>query len=313
MTVRVSIAIAAYKAADYLEKAVRSALTQTEQDIEVVIVDDCSPDATCAIAHKLAAEDARVHVVALPKNVGGAGALNRAIDAAQGEWVAVLDADDWYEPTRIEKLLTAAEWAGVDMVADNQHFVDARLGRSVRTAFARTYHNRTINVNDFLQHTDPTAAFDYGQLKPMFRKAFLQGHGIRYQEEFRDGFDYFMLFDYFLAGGKALLVDEPLYYYLQPFGSVSKQWAQVERKRYPFEKIKLYNDKVILKRQFDMTPEQIQAMLRRGKGFEVMARLHKVREELAANNVAGAVQHALTAPPAFWLQVVKRGLARLAA
>lgn len=313
VTVRVSIAITAYKAADYLEKAVRSALAQTETDLEVVIVDDCSPDATCEVAYRLAAEDPRVHVVPLKTNLGGAGALNRAIDAAQGEWVAVLDADDWYEPTRIEKLITAAEAAGVDMVSDNQYFFDATAQRSVRTAFARTYHDQRVDLDGFLRHTDPTAPFDYGQLKPVYRKAFLKEHGIRYQEEFRDGFDYFVLLDYFLAGGKAVVVDEPLYYYLQPFGSLSRQWAQAGRRRYPFEKIKQYNDKVIRKRQFDMTPGQIQAMLRRGRGFEVMARLHQVREQLAERNVAGAFQYALTAPPAFWLQVVKRGLAKLAA
>src|SRR4051812_7002043 len=106
---RISIVIPLYNSASTLPRAVRSALHQTLPDIEVLIVDDGSRDTSLAAARAIAATDSRVRVIALPANRGKSHAMNHAIAQADGAWIAVLDADDWYEPDRLATLLAAGE------------------------------------------------------------------------------------------------------------------------------------------------------------------------------------------------------------
>ena len=92
----ISVIIPCYRAAATLRRAVDSALTGAPADLEVLLVDDGSPDDTGALCDELAAADPRVR--ALHRANGGAGAArNTGLDAAHGDWVLFLDADDAYQ------------------------------------------------------------------------------------------------------------------------------------------------------------------------------------------------------------------------
>ncbi|MHC0552930.1 glycosyltransferase family 2 protein [Salinicoccus sp. CNSTN-B1] len=82
--------------------AIESILGQTWQNLELLIVDDCSPDDTKAIAEEYAARDPRVRVLSTPRNSGPYVARNIALEAADGEFVTVNDADDWSHSQKIE-------------------------------------------------------------------------------------------------------------------------------------------------------------------------------------------------------------------
>ncbi len=304
---RVSIVTPAYKAADFLSVAVKSALTQTEQDFELIIVDDCSPDGTRAVIAELAAGDARIRPIYLDENRGAAHALNRATDAARGRWVALLDADDWYAADRMQRLLDAGEAAGVAMVSDNQYLFDAKAGQTAGTAWPPRIGSRRLELDDFLVETDPTASFDLGMLKPVFRTDFIRERHVTYREESRHGYDYLVLLDFFVAGGSALLLEEPLYYYLQPYGTLSRQWAQDGRKRYPFEHVKEMNDRVVAELRTTLPKLQLAALERRGQAMEALARFHQVTEHVRAGNPVAAIKAAATAPGAFWKIAARRG------
>ena len=97
---RVSVIIPVYNSAGTLARAAQSALRQTLSAMELLIVDDGSRDGSLAEACAISSDDSRARVIALPANRGKPHAMNRAIGEANGEWVAVLDADDWYEPDR---------------------------------------------------------------------------------------------------------------------------------------------------------------------------------------------------------------------
>lgn len=106
MSPLVSVLIPAYNAEATLAETVRSALASTYESIEVVIVDDGSTDSTRSIAKKLA-EDRRVRLVT-QKNRGLPGALNAGVAAASGEFVARLDADDLWHPTKLSRQVALA-------------------------------------------------------------------------------------------------------------------------------------------------------------------------------------------------------------
>lgn len=100
-----SVVVAAYQAAASLGAAVASALDQTRPPLEVVVCDDGSTDDTPAV---LAGFGSRVRVVRQP-NQGESAAKNAAVEAARGDYVVVLDADDLYHPRRLEALAWLAE------------------------------------------------------------------------------------------------------------------------------------------------------------------------------------------------------------
>ncbi|MDB5693169.1 MAG: glycosyltransferase family 2 protein [Alphaproteobacteria bacterium] len=108
----VSVIVPAFDAEATLAETLRSALAQTWPNIEVIVVDDGSTDRTAGIAARFEAEDGRVTL--LRKDHGGvSSARNLAIAHARGDYVAPLDADDLWHPTKIEKQVEAARRGAV--------------------------------------------------------------------------------------------------------------------------------------------------------------------------------------------------------
>ncbi|BAZ22456.1 putative glycosyl transferase [Kalymmatonema gypsitolerans NIES-4073] len=97
---KVSVVIPAYNAVAYLLEAVESVLKQTFTDFEVLIVDDGSSDGTVEWVSQI--KDPRVRLIS-QQNQGSSGARNTGITAALGEYIALLDADDIWEPTKLQK------------------------------------------------------------------------------------------------------------------------------------------------------------------------------------------------------------------
>jgi glycosyltransferase involved in cell wall biosynthesis len=98
----ISIIIAAYNSGDFLSRTVASALGQTRQDFEIVIVDDGSTDGTSARARTI--RDPRIRVIE-QFHRGAPAALNAAVEAARGEFIAILDHDDLWHPTKLQRHL----------------------------------------------------------------------------------------------------------------------------------------------------------------------------------------------------------------
>ena len=102
MPASVTIGITAFNAAETIERAVRSALKQTWRPIEILIVDDCSEDATMEILTALCRERPEMRLIRQDKNRGIAATRNRILAEAKGEFVAFFDDDDESLPERVE-------------------------------------------------------------------------------------------------------------------------------------------------------------------------------------------------------------------
>lgn len=98
--VLVSVVLPCYNAEAYIEKAVISILKQTHENLELIVVNDCSTDNSLQILHKV--EDPRLKICATPKNSGYPTAMNVGIAQAKGKYVARMDADDICALDRIE-------------------------------------------------------------------------------------------------------------------------------------------------------------------------------------------------------------------
>jgi glycosyltransferase involved in cell wall biosynthesis len=100
---KVSVLIAAYNAADTLPTALRSLQQQTWTNLEIIVIDDCSPSQDTVIAaERFSSQDKRIKIVRMPENLGAYVCRNEGLDLATGEFVTIHDADDWSHPRKIE-------------------------------------------------------------------------------------------------------------------------------------------------------------------------------------------------------------------
>ena len=222
LTPCVSVIIAAYNAQDTLARAVSSALAQ-KISVEVLIIDDASSDDTVRVAQELALAHDNVRLIVSTENGGPSIARNKGLAAAQGDWVAILDADDAFLPGRLQRMIGLARRHEADLVADNLLFFDwqaqALAGRAFRLA---DDHVQQVSAADFVGHCmTGRSPFDYGQLKPIFHRRFLTARGLQYPPDLRHGEDFAFVLDWLLAGARFMLMGEGFYLFTQRIGSIS--------------------------------------------------------------------------------------------
>ena len=108
----VSIIMPSYNCGQYVEESVRSVLAQTYKNWELIFVDDCSSDDTINIIKKIQLSDKRIKLFQNQINSGAAVSRNNALREAKGRWIAFLDSDDLWEPTKLEKQVMFMEENG---------------------------------------------------------------------------------------------------------------------------------------------------------------------------------------------------------
>jgi succinoglycan biosynthesis protein ExoO len=232
---RASVIVAAFDAETFVAEAIESALAQTERDLEVIVVDDASRDGTANLVMALSAADSRVRLIRQEVNQGPSAARNRAIDAARGQWLVVLDADDRMRPERVARLIDFAEATGADLVADNPLEVRDKPG----TAALHLYPAHVLARDEPLELVDVLAG-EYrtggprslGFLKPVVRRSLLLACGIRYPEEIRVGEDLFVLALCLAHGAIARTSAESYYLYQRRGGSLTTEpnWSRLEQR-----------------------------------------------------------------------------------
>ena len=126
---KVSVITPAYNAAPFLEETVKSVQNQTFTDWEMIIVDDCSNDLTFAIAQNLARKDPRIKVFQNDRNSGVAITRNRALESANGKYVAFLDSDDLWLPQKLERQIEFMESKQYVFTYTNYKKFDSKTGK----------------------------------------------------------------------------------------------------------------------------------------------------------------------------------------
>lgn len=223
---KVSVIIPAYNAAAFIDKAIRSALGQTMTDVEVIVVDDGSKDDTASVAGRIAETDDRLRLLRLPENRGVSSARNFALDNAEGEWVAVLDADDWYDSERLERMIEAADAASADVVMDNQTILregsDLERGHSLIPVGEGSFVLSTIA---FLKAAKPGSVESYASMKPLFRHSVIKARHLRYREDMQLGEDANFLIRFLATPGECLVLRRPYYFRLLRPDSLRTSWS----------------------------------------------------------------------------------------
>lgn len=223
--VDVSVIIAAWRAAETIESAVASALSSTGVSVEVIAIDDASPDATTPLLRRMSAADARVTTDRLETNSGPSIARNRAIDLAKGKYIAVLDADDTLAPDRLATLVSVAERTGADIVVDNMVEVDdagrtVGEGRFLKAPRFAVEHE--VDLAEWVAFNQPLRSGGcLGYLKPLFRRAKLGRGGAVYDGALRNSEDYHLVAQLLASGSRMTYTPSAGYIYRRSSTSTS--------------------------------------------------------------------------------------------
>lgn len=128
MLVKISIIVPVYNAELFLERCLITLLSQTIQDIEIIVINDGSKDKTAILAENFKSKDSRVIVEHFKKNMGVSYARNVGIDRASGEFITFVDADDWVETDMYERLYQVAKKENANIAICGIKLVSARGG-----------------------------------------------------------------------------------------------------------------------------------------------------------------------------------------
>ncbi len=179
----VSVIMPVHNGAPWLPAALEGVLAQTTADFELIVVDDGSTDATPEVLGRFSARDARMRVITNAASQGAGLARNRGIDAAQGTYLLFLDADDLFEPCLLGRVTQAAQAVQADVVLFGADELDA-AGAVRENPFiqacellpARDPFNRDDVPTRIFQLCTPEA------WTKLFRREFVQAHGLRFQD-----------------------------------------------------------------------------------------------------------------------------------
>lgn len=119
---QISIIMAAYNAEKTIAEAINSVLVQTYTKWELLVVNDCSKDNTARIAESYS--DPRIRLLQNEKNSGVSISRKKGMEAANGEWIAILDSDDAWTPDKLEKQIKLANDTGAELIFTGSAFMD---------------------------------------------------------------------------------------------------------------------------------------------------------------------------------------------
>ena len=129
---KISIIVPVYKVEQYLRQCIESIINQTYQNLEIILVDDGSPDSCPAVCDEYAALDKRIKVIH-KKNGGLSDARNAGLEIATGDYIGFVDSDDWISRTMYEELINVSIEYGVDISCcgynriDNNSVLESKL------------------------------------------------------------------------------------------------------------------------------------------------------------------------------------------
>lgn len=290
----VSVIIPAWNAAQFIHHPVRSALQQSLQDLEVLVVDDASSDDTRRAAEQAAEGDPRVRVLALPRNGGPSAARNAGLAAAQGDFLAMLDADDRMAPDRLERGIRLLQGTGADILLDDAlrcPLADSTIGAEPHLGLPPG--EQELTLAQFVRANCMGQERPLGYLKPILRRARVAAAGVEYEASLRIAEDYHLIVALMGHGARTLLTPYCGYFYWQREGSLSKRPT-----RRDLHAMLAADAQFQQRHAADLSPGALRALRLRRSSLEDMAAYLGCREQLLQLKLAPAVFSLLRRPAA---------------
>lgn len=281
LTPKLSVIIPVYNGEAYIDRCLNSILNQSLKEIQIILIDDASTDETLTRVSAFAEKHSNLLVIPQPKNRGTGVCRNIGLEAAAGEFVAFLDADDWVDTNTYLEMTSAMQRTGAEIAVCG---IRTEYGTPFLSKPRYQYPYENLISGSFalklLSRTDMQDAF----ISPMpgnkmFRAEFLKHNGLSFPERSLYEDDEFMFFAFGKAG-HVVLVPDVYQHYFQRAGSACHTFSNHHIKAFltAFEHIK---QRLEQEHTFDLYEKEYFAFLDKGMA-SLLDTLFSCEQDVAA-------------------------------
>lgn len=175
----VSVIIPIYNVEEYIQRCIDCVINQTYENLEIICVNDCSPDNSVEIIENYAKKDCRIKIFNREKNGGLSAARNSGLEIAKGEYIYFLDSDDWIDLDYIEKMVEAIKHSQTDFVV-NLNAKAEKNGEFIMDLYTREYLK--ISDNGFLNPKDVADKEPWAVWINLYKKSFIDKFSLRFPD-----------------------------------------------------------------------------------------------------------------------------------
>lgn len=211
---KISVIVPIYNVEKYLERCIESIINQTYKNLEIILIDDGSPDKCGTICDKYSKMDSRI-VVIHKENGGLSDARNAGIKVATGDYISYIDSDDYIDTDMYEYMINELEFQNSDIVICGiyKEFEDGKSYIKTNRSIERLENKEAlIRLNSF-------ASFDMAVWNKLYKKSVIEGIEFPIGKKSED---YFVMYQYFNKSQMISILPDPKYHYLQRENSISR-------------------------------------------------------------------------------------------
>lgn len=221
LNIKISVIIPVYNVERYIKECIDCVLNQTLKDIEVICINDASPDNCLEILNEYAQKDKRLKIIDLKENQGMGNARNFGIQEAKGEYIMFLDSDDFLEPQAVETAYKKILENDNDFVIfDYNKYIEETCEKILVKNYTAPFQN--LGNKNSIKLSDCDCPFFSGAFiwNKIYKLSFIKEYNIKFpQKKFQE--DLFFLVQVFACSNSFSFVSEPLYNYRQKANGVT--------------------------------------------------------------------------------------------
>lgn len=215
--IKISVIIPIYNTEKYLEKCIDSVLNQTLKEIEIILINDGSPDKSDEICKKYLMNEDRIKYIEI-KNSGVSAARNCGLNIVRGEYISFIDSDDFVEKEMLEGMYTVAKEKDLDILGCEANYIDKNNNKT-RVKDLKGYIDRDLS---FFEFVDEYEMFGYSCFK-IFKAEIIKENKIKFLENCKIFEDAEFVFEAAVYSKKIQYIDKQYYNYLiHPSQSINK-------------------------------------------------------------------------------------------
>lgn len=214
---KVSVVVTVYNVENYIRRCIESIQKQTFKDIEIIVVDDATPDNSMDIVEEIANSDNRIKNVRHEKNMGLMWARKTGYTAAQGEYITFCDSDDYLPTDALELLYKEAIYSEANIVSGNLTYVEAN-GKQTLLFSKLKYGNDKVSAFKSLLRGE----LRHNLCSKLFKASILKDYTYKTYEHFTNGEDGCLFYQIVDNIDKIVQINKPVYYYMQNMDSSSQ-------------------------------------------------------------------------------------------
>lgn len=214
----ISVIVPVFKVEEYLDQCVKSIVGQSYSDLEIILVDDGSPDKCPQMCDEWADKDSRIKVIH-KQNGGLSDARNAGLEIATGDYVAFVDSDDWLAEDFYEVLIRAATENDAQIVASGV----VKIDEETQCFSGNNYEERVYSSEEAIQTIMQAEGFHAVAWNKIYQKELFEGITYPVNKLHEDEFVTYRLLD---RAERLVICQKTVYYYRQRGGSIMSTWSK---------------------------------------------------------------------------------------